>query len=87
MEFVVKIEEKVKKYQKNTGATQTWMAQQLGMSRQSFNKLLKSKNPTLESLTKIASLIGCEPDELYELKLNDEEQKIVEDVKDILDKY
>lgn len=66
VKIVNKIEERINEKKKITGVTKTFIAEQIGISRQSLNILCKTPNPTIESLVKVAIAIGCDVTELYD---------------------
>ena len=70
--IINKIEEKVNEYQVKTGATKTWIANKAGITRQNLNSLEKSDNPTVQSLERLAYVLGCKITDLYECKLIDD---------------
>lgn len=70
--IINRIEERVNEYQKNTGATKTWICKKLNMSTQNLYKLFSSTNITLETLIKFSYVLQCEIVDLFEYKVIDE---------------
>lgn len=66
--IINKIKHQVELYQEKTGSTKTFIAKELGVSRQALNILFNTPNPSIESLVKISLLINCKVDDLYEIK-------------------
>ena len=68
MQIIIKnkIEDRVNEYQHNTGATKTWICQQLGMSNQNLYKIFTSKNLTIETLIKFSLILKCDITDLFE---------------------
>lgn len=64
-----KIEEKVNEYQLKTGATKTWISKQIGYSKQTLHTIMKSQNPTIETMVKLSVLLDCDISELYETQI------------------
>lgn len=67
--IVNKIGEKIEKYQEVTGCTKAWLAEKIGVSRQTLNTIINSKNPTIETLHKIAYVLECNINDLYEVTI------------------
>lgn len=62
------IEEKIKEYQKNTGATKTWIAKQMGYnSIQAFDKAMKNNSNSLETYAKFSSFLHCNVNDLFSI--------------------
>lgn len=68
IKIINKIKEQVELYQEKTGATKTWVAKELGISRQALNILFNTANPGIELLVKISILIECKIEDLYEIE-------------------
>jgi DNA-binding XRE family transcriptional regulator len=64
-----KIEEKIKELQVKTGCTKTWIAQQINVSKQTLQTIMKSQNPTIETLVKLSIILDCDMSELYETQI------------------
>jgi len=64
-----KIEEKINEYQKQTGATKTWLCKQLGMSNQNLYKIFSSTNLTIETLIKFSLLLNCNITDLFDYEV------------------
>ena len=45
---------------KSSGYKKTWIADQLGVTRQGFDKMLDKQTFSLDDANKILSIIGCE---------------------------
>ena len=56
---------KIEEYRKNTGASRTWISEQIGISRQSLSALEDSSNPTILMLIRVAIVLGCEVTDLF----------------------
>ena len=67
-----KIEEKINEYQKQTGATKTWLCKQLGMSNQNLYKIFSSTNLTIETLIKFSLLLNCNITDLFDYEVLNE---------------
>jgi DNA-binding XRE family transcriptional regulator len=63
--FHNKIRDKINEHKSKTGASRTWIADKMGISRQSLNALEDSNNPTMQMLIKLAVVIDCEVYDLY----------------------
>jgi DNA-binding XRE family transcriptional regulator len=70
-----KIEEKVVEYQKRTGATKTWIAEQLGMSKQRMYSLFKADNMMLDVALKFAAFFKCKVEELFDYDVINSDDK------------
>jgi len=64
-----KIEERINEYQKQTGATKTWLCKQLGMSNQNLYKIFSSTNLTIETLIKFSLLLNCNITDLFDYEV------------------
>lgn len=72
-----KLEIKIKEYQEKTGCTKTWLSKKMGYkSRQAFDGVLASRNPSLETLALFARELQCDIKDLYEIEFYEEGQKI-----------
>jgi len=63
--FHNKIRDKINEYKKNNGTSRTFIANKMGISRQSLNSLEDSNNPTIQMLIKLAVVLDCEVKDLY----------------------
>jgi len=72
VEIINTIEAKINEHKRKFGTTKSWVANRIGVTRQSLNILFASKNPTIESLEKIAHVLKCDIKELYKSKITDE---------------
>lgn len=63
------ITNKINEFQKQYGATRTFIANKAGITRQNLNSLEKSENPTIQSLARLAYALDCEIKDLYECKI------------------
>ena len=61
-----KIEDKINEYQKQTGATKTFIASKMGMSPQRIYQLMKSDNMNIDVLAKFAIVLKCKLDDLVD---------------------
>ena len=66
VKIINKIEDKVNEYQKRTGATKTWIAKQMNISKQNLYTIMKSQNPTIETILMCSALFECDISELYD---------------------
>lgn len=69
VKIINKIGEKIDEYIANYGSSKSWLAKQVGISRQSLNTIIKSQNPTIETLEKLAVLLNCDTNELYDKEI------------------
>jgi DNA-binding Xre family transcriptional regulator len=54
------VADKVESYIKENNISKASLAEQIGISRQALNILLKTNNPTIETLIKLAIVMDCE---------------------------
>ena len=66
-----KIELKVNEYIKKTGSNKTWIAKQMGLSKQSLYNLFQSQTPTINNLIKLSIILKCKINDLYDYKIID----------------
>jgi DNA-binding Xre family transcriptional regulator len=66
------IVEKIEEFQKNTGATKSWIARKLGISSQRLYTILKSETLTLDVLLRIAYILKCDIKDLYTVKYEEQ---------------
>lgn len=64
-----KIEERIEIYRKQTGATKTWIAEQLGMSPQRMYQLFKADNMLVDIALKFAEFLKCDVKDLFEYEV------------------
>lgn len=67
--IVNKIGEKIEEYQEVTGCTKAWLAEKIGVSRQTLNTIINSNNPTVGTLHKVACVLECDITDLYEVTI------------------
>jgi DNA-binding XRE family transcriptional regulator len=67
--FDNKITEKIKEFQKKYGSSRTFIANKMGISRQSLNQLENSENPTIIMLLKLAHVLECQVTDLYNVEI------------------
>ena len=60
-----KIGDKVEELIKQNGSTKTWIAKQIGVKKQTLYTIMKSQNPTIETMVKLSVLLNCDISELY----------------------
>ena len=65
VKVINKIGDRIESYIKSTGSTKTWIAKQIGVKKQTLYTIIKSQNPTIETMVKIAVLLDCDISELY----------------------
>lgn len=63
------INDKINEYRAKNGATKTWIAEKIGIPKQSLYILCTTQNPTIESLIKVAYVLGCEVSDLYRYEI------------------
>jgi DNA-binding XRE family transcriptional regulator len=63
--FHNKIRDKINEHKSKTGASRTFIAEQIGMSRQNLNSLENSTNPNILTLIRLAVLLKCNVNELF----------------------
>lgn len=73
MEIIIenKIGEKVESFIAENGTTKTWIAKSLNMSNQNLHAVLKSKNPSIETLIKFATFFNCQITDLFSYTIDD----------------
>lgn len=69
VKIINKIGEKIDEYISNYGSSKSWLAKQIGISRQSLNTIIKSQNPTIETLEKLSVILNCDIKELYDKEI------------------
>ena len=69
VKIVNKIGIKINEYMQKHGSSKTWIAKQIGITRQSLNTIIKSQNPTVETLEKLSVVLDCDIDELYDKEI------------------
>ena len=69
IEFTNNIEIKIEEYINKTGTNKTWIANQLGMSRQRLYGLIQAKNPNIITLIKLSLILHCTVNDLYKYKI------------------
>lgn len=60
------LEEKINTYQKQTGASKTWIASKLEMSPQRLYSLAKADNMMVDIALKFAEFLDCDVKDLFE---------------------
>lgn len=73
--IINKIGEKIDEYQTRTGATKTWLAEKMGISKQRLHLIAKSDNLTIETLIRIAWVLDCRVSELYDYEVEFEDNQ------------
>lgn len=73
-----KIEEKVNGYQDLTGATKTWIAKQLGISKSRLYQIMQADNMMIDVAMKFAIFFNCSIEDLFDYS-------IVADSKELID--
>lgn len=69
VKIINKIGKKIDEYIKKYGSSKSWIAKQIGISRQSLNTIIKSQNPTIETLEKLSVILNCSIEELYDKEI------------------
>jgi DNA-binding XRE family transcriptional regulator len=72
--IVNRISEKIDEFQEKYGSSRTFVAKKAGISRQNLYILEKSDNPTIQSLVKIAYVLGCKTEDLYISKVVEDDE-------------
>lgn len=72
VEIVNNITEKINEHKNQYGTTKSWVAEKMGISRQALNILINTKNPTIESLEKVAYVLKCDVKDLYKSTITEE---------------
>ena len=68
-----KIEDKLNEYQKKTGASKTWISEQLGISKQRLYAIVNSNNMMLDVALKFALFLNCDIKDLIEYEVENNE--------------
>lgn len=71
IELENKIEQRVNEYIEKTGSNKTWVAKQMGLSKQSLYNLFQSSTPTINNLIKLSIILKCNIEDLYNYKVID----------------
>lgn len=61
-----RLEEMINEYKKRTGATKTWIAEQLEMSPQRMYQLFKADNMMVDIALKFSEFLECDVKDLFE---------------------
>lgn len=70
IEFTNNIGTMIEEYINRTGATKTWIANQLGYkSNQALDGVIMSKNPTIKTLIIFSTFLNCKIEELYSYRI------------------
>lgn len=66
VKVVNKIEERINDYQNRTGATKTWIAKQLGISKSRLYQIMQTDNMMIDVALKFAIFFDCKVDDLFD---------------------
>lgn len=66
IEVTNNITNKINDFQKKYGSSRTFIANKIGISRQSLNSLESADNPSIQMLERLAFVLECSVDELYQ---------------------
>ena len=69
VKVINKIGDKIEEFIKQNGSTKTWIAKQIGVKKQTLYTIMKSQNPTIETIVKLSVLLNCDISELYETEI------------------
>lgn len=64
---ISRIKDRIEEHQRKTGISKSFMAEKLGMSKQSLSDVFKSNNPRLDTLVKFSILLDCNINELFDV--------------------
>lgn len=64
-----KLEEKINEYKSKTGASKTWISEQLEMSPQRMYQLCKADNMMLDIALKFSEFLRCDVKDLFEYEV------------------
>jgi len=67
--LTMKINKKIEEYQEKHGASKTWIAKKLDMSKQRLDQIIDGDNITLKLLIKIALFLDCDIRDLYDYEI------------------
>ena len=67
-----KIEDKINEYQVRTGSTKTWIATQLGISKQRLYAIFRADNMMIDVALKLSIFLGCDIKDLFEYDIFDD---------------
>jgi DNA-binding XRE family transcriptional regulator len=71
IKLINKIEDKVNEYIDATGSNKTWIAKQIGLSKQALYNLFHSPAPTINNLIKLSIILKCKVSDLYDYEIVD----------------
>ena len=77
VKIINEIGDKIDEYRSKTGATKTWIAKKLGVSKQTLNTIIKSQNPTVATIIKLSVVLDCDISELFDMEIM-QDGKIIE---------
>lgn len=69
VKIINNINKKIEEYQSKTGTTKTWIAKEIGITKQAMYKFINADSVKLETLVKFAYVLKCKPEDLYEYKI------------------
>jgi len=72
IKIINKIEERITEYQNKTGATKTWIAKQLGISKSRLYQIMQTDNMMIDVALKFAIFFDCKVDDLFDYIIIDE---------------
>lgn len=68
-----KLEYHINSYQERTGASKTWIANKLGISKQRLYSIFKADNIMIDVALKFSIFLDCDMKELFEYEVIDTE--------------
>ncbi len=68
------INDMLDKHKEEYGSSRTFIAEKMGISRQSLNSLAKSMNPTYLLLVKLAYILKCDVKNLIKTEIDESEK-------------
>ena len=73
-----KIRQKIKEYQIKTGASQVWIAEQIGISKARLYQICGAENMMLDVAMKFAIFFDCKLEDLFDYKIVEYSKNIIE---------
>ena len=73
-----KIRQKIKKYQAQTGASQVWIAEQIGISKSRLYQICGAENMMLDVAMKFAIFFDCKLEDLFDYKIIDDSKNTMD---------
>jgi len=73
-----KIRQKIKEYQAQTGTSQVWIADQIGISKSRLYQICGAENMMIDVAMKFAIFFDCKIDDLFEYKVIENSKNIID---------